>query len=118
LYKLIGKKTLISRPPGGCLGGGVRNSGKPLILWTVDTDDWRDHNTALIYNRIISQTRSGAIVLVHDIHPTTIPAAVQAVDTLSKRGYAFVTVSQLLGNAQPNLAYSVGPKQVRTMKIQ
>ncbi|QBO35985.1 hypothetical protein EQG49_05680 [Periweissella cryptocerci] len=118
LRKAIGKNSLMMRPPGGGLGGNVKKCGKPIMLWQVDTNDWRDRNTDIVYKRVVNQTRSGDIVLMHDIHATSIPAALAAYDTLAERGYAFVTVEQLLGNPKNNKIYYKGSKHVRTMKIQ
>ena len=36
------------------------------------------------------------IILMHDIFPTSVDAALELVDTLTKRGYTFVTVDELL----------------------
>lgn len=117
LEKVTGKRTITMRPPGGGLAGNVKKCGKPIILWTVDTNDWRDRNTDIVYKRVVNQTRSGDIVLMHDIHATSIPAALAAYDKLAARGYAFVTVEQLLGEPKVNKIYTEGPRRVRTMKI-
>ena len=38
----------------------------------------------------------GDIILMHDIFPTSVEAALRIVDDLQKRGYEFVTVEELL----------------------
>ena len=43
----------------------------------------------------LGTVRPGDIVLMHDIHPTTVDAVPQILRRLRARGYHFVTVSQL-----------------------
>ena len=38
----------------------------------------------------------GDIILMHDVFPTSVQAALEVVDTLEKQGYTFVTVEELL----------------------
>lgn len=89
-----GTKYLV-RPPYGSSNESVRAIlGSPSVLWSIDTNDWQygyDH----VYNHIISNAYDGAIILCHDIHSSTIPAALDAIDVLLERGYEFVTVSEL-----------------------
>ena len=45
---------------------------------------------------VIATAQPGDIVLMHDIHPTTVQAVPRILENLSGRGFHFVTVSQLL----------------------
>lgn len=84
------------RPPYGSTNQRVRSAiDNPLIYWSVDTQDWSLLNTEKVRQKIVSESYDGAIVLCHDIHKTTIPAALQAIDELLELGYEFVTVSEL-----------------------
>jgi peptidoglycan/xylan/chitin deacetylase (PgdA/CDA1 family) len=112
-----GSKTKLMRPPGGAMNDVTRKCGKPIILWSVDPFDWRDRNANTVYSRVMSSTKSGSIVLLHDIHPTSVTAAIRIMQSLKDQGYAFVTVSQLLDDPKANKVYNKGPKKVRTMKI-
>lgn len=90
----IGTEYLV-RPPYGSTNESVRGAlGAPAILWSLDTNDWQ-YGYNYIYNYIVSNAYNGAIILCHDIHANTIPAALDAIDTLKARGYEFVTVSEL-----------------------
>lgn len=96
LDQVCGKGTkYLVRPPYGSSNEAVRAIlGSPSVLWSIDTNDWQygyDH----VYNHIINNAYDGAIILCHDIHSTTIPAALDAIDVLLDRGYEFVTVSEL-----------------------
>jgi hypothetical protein len=90
------------RPPYGDIDSHVRHILRardwPIILWTVDPQDWKDRNSDTVYRRVVSQTSPGAIVLMHDIHPTTVAAVPRILATLKHEGYTFVTVSDLYGN--------------------
>ena len=46
--------------------------------------------------RVLKDVEDGDIILMHDIFPTSVEAALEIVDTLTKRGYTFVTVDELL----------------------
>lgn len=74
--------------------------GYPNIHWSVDPEDWKKPGPSVVANRIIGNTRDGGIVLVHDIHASSIVAMPQALDGLLRKGFRFVTTSQLisLGN--------------------
>lgn len=84
------------RPPYGSYDDTVLNRvDVPCVFWSVDTLDWKSLRSAAAYTEFIDLARDGAIVLMHDIHKTTIPAALSAIDTLKQEGYEFVTVSEL-----------------------
>lgn len=84
------------RPPYGSTNARVRAAiDNPLIYWSVDSRDWELLNTAKVRAKIVDEAYDGAIILCHDIHKTTIPAALGAIDDLMEMGYEFVTVSEL-----------------------
>ncbi|WP_308249778.1 polysaccharide deacetylase family protein [Sphaerisporangium fuscum] len=93
----------LMRPPYGNTDGkvadGTRGAGLAQILWDLDTLDWRDRNTPLIVQRA-SVAQPGAIVLMHDIHKTTVEAVPRLLQELEAKGYTFVTVSELFGDEQ------------------
>lgn len=96
IKKLTGKAPELLRPPYGSIGTNLKNNaGKPLILWSVDTLDWKYRDSNRVYNHVMSHLSDGAIVLMHDIHPTTATAAERIIPELKKKGYQLVTVSEL-----------------------
>jgi peptidoglycan/xylan/chitin deacetylase (PgdA/CDA1 family) len=103
-----GVRPSLIRPPFGATDKLVeRTAGGPLILWSVDTRDWRDRNTRIVYQRAVGEVDPGGIILLHDTRPTTVAAVPQIIDTLRQRGYQLVTVSQLLGGRlQPGRQYN------------
>ncbi len=84
------------RPPYGSTNQKVRDAiDAPLIYWSVDSEDWSLLNITKVRKKIVDDTYDGCIILCHDIHKTTIPAALGAIDDLMELGYEFVTVSEL-----------------------
>ncbi|MBQ9608083.1 MAG: polysaccharide deacetylase family protein [Lachnospiraceae bacterium] len=91
-----GEYTDCVRIPGGARSDTISSSiNAPMILWSVDTRDWADRNSDTVYSRIVSGASDGAIVLCHDLYPTTINGALRAISTLQSQGYEFVTVAEL-----------------------
>ena len=70
--------------------------GLTTVLWSVDSLDWKLRNTNRVVKRVLKDVEDGDIILMHDIFPTSVEAALEIVDTLTKRGYTFVTVDELL----------------------
>jgi peptidoglycan/xylan/chitin deacetylase (PgdA/CDA1 family) len=85
------------RPPYGAINGGVNAHLGGLVptLWTIDTLDWRDRDTNVIFNRIMASAQNRSVILLHDIHPKSVDAAILAIRQLRARGWQLVTVSQL-----------------------
>lgn len=99
--KITGRRPDLMRPPYGEVSARVVGILKarewPIVQWSVDPEDWKDRDADVVYRRVIAQTRPGSIVLLHDIHPTTVAAVPRILATLADRGYTFVTVSELYG---------------------
>ena len=70
--------------------------GYPTILWSVDPRDWQRPGPSVVTSRILSETTNGSIILAHDLHAPTVDAMPATLDGLLRKGYKFVTVSQLL----------------------
>ncbi len=95
--ELGGSYQMMLRTPGGAVGSTVRTyAGMPIILWGVDTNDWKYKDSDYVYNYIINNAKDGSIVLLHDLYKTSCNAALRAIDTLKSRGYEFVTVAELM----------------------
>ena len=107
LYPLVGERELWLRPPYGIMDDNTaRWADSPVVLWSVDPEDWKDGDTARIVQHIADRARDGDIVLLHDIYPDSVEAALQVVDRLQTQGWRFVTVEQLL--AQKGYAGEAG----------
>lgn len=93
---ILGKKPTLLRPPYGNFNQTVRSyAGVPLILWNVDTLDWKSRDAMKVSAHILSHAQDGNIILMHDIYPSTAEAVRMAVPELVRRGFKLVTVSEL-----------------------
>jgi peptidoglycan/xylan/chitin deacetylase (PgdA/CDA1 family) len=101
-----GIRPTLFRPPYGSLTLRQKRwihdeFGYRIILWEVDPLDWKRPGPSVIANRIVKATRSGDIILSHDIHPGTIDAMPATFNALEAKGFKFVTVSELIAMARP-----------------
>jgi peptidoglycan/xylan/chitin deacetylase (PgdA/CDA1 family) len=75
-----------------------------MVLWSVDTNDYRLPGVQAIVNAAVNGARPGAIILLHDAggnRAQTVLALPKIIDALRQRGYRFVTVPQLLSDNPP-----------------
>lgn len=89
----------VLRPPYGDVDDRVRSiatrTGLRVVLWNLDTEDWRTKSTEETRRRAVSGAQPGSVVLMHDIHATTVDAVPGIVDDLRAQGFRLVTVDQL-----------------------
>ena len=95
-----GKACRLVRPPYGDANNDIvpANVSQPFIMWDVDTLDWETKNTASVISLVEKykeQDWDGAVILMHDIHSTTIEACKTIIPELVNDGYQLVTISEL-----------------------
>lgn len=95
LEALLGGGEYWLRPPYGQVSEEAEFS-VPLVKWSVDPRDWESRDTGKVAQAILSHVEPGSIILLHDIYPTSVDAALRVVDRLQAEGYWFVTVEELL----------------------
>ena len=96
MLEVTGQKPALFRPTGGFMTDTITAAcGAPIILWNIDTEDWKEKNADDVYEQLISRLHSGDIVLMHDLFPGTAEAVERAVPVLVKEGYQIVNVSEL-----------------------
>lgn len=104
VMNVLGKQPFMLRPPYGAYNQTVLQTvNMPLILWSIDPDDWKDRNADIIYQRVMSHAKRGAIIISHDLYPTTAAAYARIIPDLISQGYTLVTVSNLMGINPANL---------------
>jgi peptidoglycan-N-acetylglucosamine deacetylase len=86
-----------------------------MVLWTVDTGDYRRPGVQAIVKAALDGARPGAIILLHDAggdRSQTVKALPRIIAGLRRRGYRLVTVPRLLlDNRAPrvqNIAAVIG----------
>ncbi len=97
LKSIAGEGEYWLRPPYGFLREGAEKSvSVPMIKWSVDPRDWESRDAEKVIQAVSESIEPGAIVLLHDIYPSSVEAALRLIDALSADGYQFVTAEELL----------------------
>lgn len=118
LSQVTGRPPLLFRPPYGshkaATDQAVGKQQMAIIQWNQDTNDWKNRNTA-ITTAVATKAdpAQAAIVLMHDIHPSTIAAAPGVIEGLQAKGVTLVTVSELTlndGGVQAGHSYCRGTR--------
>lgn len=96
IYSVIGKYPKVVRPSYGSFNKKIKESiNMPIIIWDIDTLDWKSHNSSKIVSRIMNKVSDGDIILMHDIYSATVKAVEIVVPKLLSEGYQIVSVSEL-----------------------
>ncbi|MEZ5123108.1 MAG: polysaccharide deacetylase family protein [Solirubrobacterales bacterium] len=105
-----GRRPELFRPPYGTFNRdtvALLQARKMLmVLWTIDSQDYLRPGADVIAQRVLSQARPGAIVLMHDAggdRSQTIAALPKIIKGLRRKGYKLVTVPRLLRDNPPPL---------------
>lgn len=95
LTDILGIENRYTRPPYGSTNKHVFDlSNQSFILWNVDPRDWQYRNADTVYQNIMNGISDGAIVVLHDIHATTIEGSLKAIDDLLADGYAIISLEE------------------------
>ena len=87
----------VFRPPYGATNDNINAQiPVPVVLWSIDTLDWKHRNSQLVLTYIKNNLHNNAIVLMHDIHQSTADGLDAVLAYLQSEGYEFVTVSEIL----------------------
>ena len=102
---IAGITPLVFAPPYGEFNHTVLGASAalhmPLIMWTIDTIDWRPSSTSsYMVSKVLARAQPGAIVLMHPTSRTA-EALPEIISGLASRGYRLTTVSTLLTMGEP-----------------
>ncbi|MBO0586059.1 polysaccharide deacetylase family protein [Sporosarcina sp. E16_8] len=96
IENVTGQKVTVFRPPYGAVNKAVRSqTNLPVVLWDVDTLDWKHRDPNQLLEHVKGATKDGSIVLMHDIHKSTADGLDAVLAYLQSEGYTFVKVSEL-----------------------
>ncbi len=96
IENVTGQKATVFRPPYGAVNKTVRSqTNLPIILWDVDTLDWKHRDPNQLLVQVKSSAKDGSIILMHDIHQSTANGLDTVLAYLKSEGYTFVTISEL-----------------------
>ena len=94
---LTGATFTVWRAPGGSINDRVLGAiDLPHIMWSVDTLDWKYRDVDHVYNAILKNSDDGEIILLHDLHKTSVEGAIKAMKVMQAGDYEFLTVTELL----------------------
>lgn len=100
------------RAPYGALNESVLAAlgehGEGSVTWSVDTRDWEHRSPEQTLAHVRSAARPGGIVLMHDLHATTVDAVPAVIEWLRGEGYVFVTVDEITGGVAPGTTMGRG----------
>ena len=104
IYNIVGKYPNLVRPSYGSFNKKIKESiNMPIIIWNIDTLDWKSHNSKKIVSRVMNKLSDGDIILMHDIYSATVKAVDILVPKLISEGYQLVSVSELFYYKNINL---------------
>lgn len=98
------------RPPYGAIDDAVlAEIQDPVVLWSIDTLDWKTKNPEKTIENVQNTVFDGSIILMHDLYAESADAAIQLISWLNEQGYQMVTVSEMAyfrrGGMQTGIKY-------------
>ena len=94
-----GSHPLFLRPPGGLCGAetlaAAKRDGLAILSWSLDPQDWAVRDAEMVVRSVVTRVRDGDVILMHDMSDSSVDAALEIVDILTRKGYRFVTVTEL-----------------------
>lgn len=94
----------IVRPPYGNVNDTVKSTVEhPLIIWSVDTLDWKSKDAQKVFEEVKKSTKNGSIILMHDLYKSTAEAAKLVVPWLVEQGYQVCSVSEMYAACEVKL---------------
>ncbi|HHW56946.1 MAG TPA: polysaccharide deacetylase family protein [Clostridia bacterium] len=120
LVEATGIKPTLFRPPYGAFNRTLLEIsdalGLNVTLWNVDPDDWRSPAVESVVNRVISHTKNGSVILMHEGKINTLAALPQIIEKLKAEGYSFVTVSELLNYEKDHVVSNTEQQNIEINK--
>ena len=106
LTAVLGQPPRLMRPPYGSLTPAQEtwihaDLSYTIILWDVNSHDWRHNGAAAVEQQILARAHRGGIILDHDVQPDAVAAMPDTLDKLLAAGYRFVTIPELLALDRP-----------------
>jgi len=93
---ITGDKISLLRPPYGAYKKEMLSEfNYSVVLWNIDTEDWRYRDVDRIISTVLDNLSDGSIILMHDSYTTTVEAVEKLLPILYSKGYQIVSVSEL-----------------------
>lgn len=99
VFDATGARTNLFRPPGMRCDDTVLRAAQSLGYVNAAAQDYKPQPPSEISRKVLKSVGPGSVILLHN-HPDTLAALPTILESLSKEGYRFVTVSQMLGRLE------------------
>ena len=111
--EVLGTTPTLLRPPYGSMNKTLKTtSGRSIVTWSIDTEDWRSKDAEKVVAGVENAGNlDGQVILLHSIYESTVAATEVLVPWLLEQGYQLVTVSELIqlrfgDEVEPNRTYN------------
>lgn len=111
--EVLGTTPALLRPPYGSMNKTLKTtSGRSIVTWSIDTEDWRSKDADKVVAGVENAGNlDGQVILLHSIYESTVAATEVLVPWLLEQGYQLVTVSELIqlrfgDQVEPNRTYN------------
>lgn len=92
----LGITPTLFRPSYGSINKRVRSDiDLDIVLWNIDTMDWKYKSVDKIVDRAVRNASDGSIILMHETYARTKDALPKIISILKDKGFSFVTISEL-----------------------
>ena len=100
IESVTGKRPELFRPPFGDYNDSLIDVCDEMklypIQWDVDSLDWKGLKAEEMATRVLSQVKSGSIVLMHNDGEHTVEALPLIIEGLKANGYTIKTIGELI----------------------
>lgn len=100
INKLTGKTNDLFRAPYGEYNDNVIKAAEDMgcytIQWDTDSLDWKDLGKQNILNRVLTRTKKGSIILMHNGTKDTVNVLDEMIKKLKEKGFEFVPTSEFI----------------------
>ncbi|KAI8985882.1 hypothetical protein BDB01DRAFT_720717, partial [Pilobolus umbonatus] len=108
IYKAIGKRPALMRPPTGQVDDSALSTlnelGYSIVNWNLDTRDWESHSIGVEKSNYLltldngSSNTNGFIALQHEVFEQTVEELVPwVIEYVKSKKFSFVTTSSCIG---------------------
>ena len=111
--EVLGTTPALLRPPYGSMNKTLKTtSGRSIVTWSIDTEDWRSKDADKVVTGVENAGNlDGQVILLHSIYESTVEAVRILIPWLIEQGYQLVTVSELIqlrfgDEVEPNRTYN------------
>lgn len=96
IYETLGYTPVLFRPSYGSINQHVRKDiALDVVLWNIDTMDWKYKSTSKIITRATANVEDKSIILMHETYERTKKALPEIIRILKEKDFVFVTISEL-----------------------